>query len=153
VSAWKEFERSAARIFLGFRYWANAGERVDVEGTLLGKKVRVQCKLVKTLSLEALTKLAEERGIDVVVVKRRRGKGKQSPTLIVFTESNLLRLLSGMTSSTPTAGRCASSAPSPLSSPFGNTSPSPNGPNPYSGLSGLGSYLVNPKSLPGQLPL
>ena len=128
MSAWKEFERSAARLFGGFRYWANAGARTDVEGTILGKKVAVQCKLVKTLSLEALTRLAEEKGIDVVCVKVRRGRGKQSPMLVVFTESSLRRLLSDSTSSTPTEAPWPSSAPSLASSLSENTSPLPSGP-------------------------
>ena len=85
MSAWKQFERESAALFWGARFWANSGERTDFEGTLLGKKVRGQCKLVKSLSLESLTCLAEEKGVDLVCVKVRRGKGKPSQPLVVMT--------------------------------------------------------------------
>lgn len=84
--AWKKFERDAASLFLGSRFWANAGERVDFSGrTREGIRITGQCKLVKTLSLEKLTQLAEEEGVDVVCVKRRRGSGKASSGLVVMT--------------------------------------------------------------------
>ena len=95
--AWKQFERHAASLFDGKRHWANSGERVDFESEYaIG-----QCKLVKSLSLEALTKLAEEMEADgerakkvgVVVTKVRRGSGKPSPTLITMTEESLKRLV------------------------------------------------------------
>ena len=95
--AWKQFERHAASLFDGKRHWANSGERVDFESEYaIG-----QCKLVKSLSLEALTKLAEEmerdgeakKKIGVVVTKVRRGSGKSSPTLITMTEMCLARLV------------------------------------------------------------
>jgi len=105
VTAWKSFEASAAAIFNGKRFWANSGERLDFEGTILRAvdctihekrcdpiQIHGQCKLVRTLSLEALTKLAEESGVDVVCVKVRRGSGKASPMLVVFTEENYRRL-------------------------------------------------------------
>ena len=90
---WKQFERHAASLFDGKRHWANSGERVDFESEwAIG-----QCKLVKSLSLEALTKLAEEmeeeakkKGkIGVVCTKVRRGSGKTSPTLVTMTEDCL----------------------------------------------------------------
>ena len=115
MSQWKQFERDAAGLFGGARFWANSGERLDFEGTFLGQKIRGQCKNVQRLSLEALTKLAEEQNVDVVCVKVRRGRGKPSPMLIVFTESSLQRLLSGMISSTATTAPCACSEPSPRS--------------------------------------
>ena len=101
MKAWKAFEAAAAALFNGKRFWANSGERLDFEGELRGftseglvdsMKIRGQCKLVKTLSLEALTKLAEEKDVDVVCVKVRRGAGKPSPMLVVFTEANYRRL-------------------------------------------------------------
>ena len=104
MSAWKQLERDAAALFNGARFWANSGERLDFEGEVwqrpsnnphLGySKVPVhgQCKLVRVLSLEALTKLAEEPGVDVVCVKVRRGVGRPSPTLVVFTAENYKRL-------------------------------------------------------------
>ena len=109
MKAWKAFEASAAAIFNGKRFWANSGERLDFVGEILSVghviangqpgragfnrwEVRGQCKLVKNLSLEALTKLAEEKDVDVVCVKVRRGSGKASPMLVVFTEENYRRL-------------------------------------------------------------
>jgi len=84
--AWKQFEGLAASLFWGARFWANSGERSDFEGrTRHGQRVKGQCKLVKTLSLEGLTKLAEEPNVDVVCVKVRRGRGKPSPGLVVMT--------------------------------------------------------------------
>ncbi len=87
--AWKQFERDAAALFGGTRHPANSGHRVDFESTTaIG-----QCKLVKRLSLEELSVLAEEMEREalpkykagVVVVKVRRGKGKPSPMLVVMT--------------------------------------------------------------------
>ena len=89
MEAWKAFERDSAKLFGGKRFWANSGERVDFEGP----NVVGQCKLVKSLSLEALTKLVEEMDYDAakkwklgaVCVKVRRGKGKSSPSLVVMS--------------------------------------------------------------------
>ena len=90
-AAWKALEREAAALFGGRRHWANSGERLDFEAPgYLG-----QCKLVKRLSLEALSQLAEEMERDalprqkagVVVVKVRRGRGRPSPLLVVCTEA------------------------------------------------------------------
>jgi hypothetical protein len=105
MSAWKQFERDAAALFgEGRRYWANSGERLDFEGSVWQRPsnnphlgyvkvpVRGQCKLVRVLSLEALTKLAEESDVDVVCVKVRRGAGRPSPMLVVFTAENYRRL-------------------------------------------------------------
>jgi len=87
--AWKAFERQSAALFGGTRHPANSGHRLDFEtSTALG-----QCKLVKTLSLSALSDLAEEMAREalpkqkagVVVVKVRRGKGRKSPMLVVCT--------------------------------------------------------------------
>lgn len=102
MKAWKAFEAAAAALFNGRRFWANSGERLDFAGEVRRLSltdlnpgttpIRGQCKLVKTLSLEALTKLAEEPGVDVVCVKVRRGAGRPSPMLVVFTEANYRRL-------------------------------------------------------------
>jgi len=92
MKAWKAFEATAAALFHGRRFWANSGERTDFAGRIGKHLVRGQCKLAKTLSLEGLTKLAEEPGVDVVCVKVRRGRGKESPTLVVFTAENYTRL-------------------------------------------------------------
>jgi len=86
---WKALERQAAALFGGRRHWANSGERLDFESdTAIG-----QVKLVRVLSLEALTQLAEEMEREalpkfkagVVVVKVRRGRGRHSPMLVVCT--------------------------------------------------------------------
>ena len=86
---WKQLERDAAALFGGKRHWANSGERLDFESsTAIG-----QVKLVRRLSLDALTTLAEEMAREalpkqkagVVVVKVRRGKGRKSPMLVVCT--------------------------------------------------------------------
>ena len=100
MKAWKQFEADAAALFNGKRFWANSGERLDFEGSggwaLVCKEdavpLRGQCKLVKSLSLEALTKLAEEPGVDVVCVKVRRGAGRPSPALVVMTFDTYRRL-------------------------------------------------------------
>ena len=88
-TAWKSFERDVARLLGGRRFWANSGGRLDVEAA----GFVAQCKLVKQLSLEALTRLVEEaeregaaRGkAGVVAVKVRRGGGRPSPVLLVLT--------------------------------------------------------------------
>jgi hypothetical protein len=82
-------ERDVGLLVGGKRYPANQGGRVDVESPAL----IVQCKERRSLSLEQLTQLVEEieviakgrgkRGL--VAVKVRRGRGKQSPILIVQT--------------------------------------------------------------------
>lgn len=89
---WKAFEREVATLFGGHRHPANQGGRVDVTGPV----AVVQCKHVRVLSLEALTKLATEMqtigeeyydklSAGVVAVKVRRGAGRASPTLVVMT--------------------------------------------------------------------
>ena len=90
MSAWKQFERDCAAFFGAGakRYPANTGGRADFEGTA----VVGQCKLVKTMGLPELTRLAEEMAnmaingqIGVVCVKLRRGRGRVSAPLIVMT--------------------------------------------------------------------
>lgn len=86
---WKQLERDCAAAFGATRHWANAGERVD----FTGPHVIGQCKLVKTCSLEQLTRLAEEMQVmgtldnklGVVCTKVRRGRGKDSPILVTMT--------------------------------------------------------------------
>ena len=52
---WKEFERSIAALFGGKRFWSNSGASLDVESDT----IVAQCKEVQTLSLAALTELAD----------------------------------------------------------------------------------------------
>ncbi len=90
---WKAEERLAAAIFAGRRYPANSGRRLDFEA----KRYVGQVKHVRRLSLAALEALAlemERVGFQqsppkcgVVVVKRRAGRGRRTPRLIVFTEA------------------------------------------------------------------
>lgn len=98
MSAWKQFERDSASLFHGRRFWANSGESVDFEGAVFNRdlglpdhKVHGQCKLVKRMSLEQLTQLAEQN--DVVCVKIRRGSGRASPALVVLTFEQWKRLV------------------------------------------------------------
>ena len=87
---WKQLEREVAHLLGGRRYAANTGGRVDVESPT----VVAQVKHVQRLSLAQLEALAvemaalgEERGkVGIVVVKRRAGRGKETPGLIVVTE-------------------------------------------------------------------
>jgi len=92
MTAWKQFEREAGRVFQGGRFWANSGEQTDFAGRVGPHAIRGQCKLVKRLSVEALTQLAEEPRVDVVCVKVRRGAGRRSAALVVFTVENYQRL-------------------------------------------------------------
>lgn len=87
---WKELEARAGALFGGARKWANSGESVDFEGpSYVG-----QAKLVKRMSLEELTQLAEQAERDgrarnkvgVVAIKVKRGRGRPSPMLLVVTE-------------------------------------------------------------------
>jgi hypothetical protein len=92
MSAWKEFERRSAQLIDGKRFWSNSGESLDIEGPeLIG-----QCKLVKTLSLNALTilceKMAGQSKIGVVCTKVRRGCGQGSEPVISMTFGEFLRL-------------------------------------------------------------
>ena len=103
MSAWKQFERDAAALIQGKRFWANSGERIDIESSWM----RGQCKLVKTLSLNALTKLVEEmtfeqKPIDpatgqpksgAVFVKCRRGCGQASEPMVCLSFTEFSRLM------------------------------------------------------------
>ena len=95
---WKKFERQTARLVSGARYWANAGEAIDVES---GAFV-VQCKLVQQCSLAELEGLAEEAErqgqqkskVGMVAIRRRLGPRRLGTSLIVMTESQF-REMSG----------------------------------------------------------
>jgi hypothetical protein len=94
--AWKQFERDVGDLLGGRRFWANSGERFDVESD----SAIAQCKLVKRMSLSELTALAEEVEREaapkfkagVVAVKLRRGSGNKSPLLLVVTEQTWRRM-------------------------------------------------------------
>src|SRR3990167_1868706 len=103
-AAWKQFERDVAALLGGRRFWANSGERLDV----VSDSAIAQCKLVRVLSLEKLTQLAEEVEREaapqfkagVVAVKLRRGRGRPSPTLLIVTEATWRRM-NGSATPTP----------------------------------------------------
>lgn len=109
-----------AALIGGRRYPANSGGRVDVEGPA----VVAQVKHVRTCSLASLEALAVEmsaigrkRGkVGLVVVKRRAGRGQQTPRLIVLTESSFrgiqeLYRLSQKSSDTIPCPRCPDTGP------------------------------------------
>ena len=94
--AWKQFERDVAALLGGRRFWANSGERLDV----VSDSAIAQCKLVKQMSLAAITALAEEVEREaapqfkagVVGIKLRRGRGRPSPMLLIVTEATWRRM-------------------------------------------------------------
>jgi len=86
---WKAAERVAARLLEGRRHWANSGEEIDVEsdGVVCQVKHRRVCSLAE---LERLAQEAERQGtqrnkVGLVLVKRRAGKGFETPWLVVMT--------------------------------------------------------------------
>jgi len=100
--AWKKEERTAAAILSGERLPANSGGRVDVESDTYLAQVKNVARLslaqLEELALE-MTTLGEEQGkIGMVVVKRKGGRGRKTPRLIVMAETawrNLERVKSG----------------------------------------------------------
>lgn len=88
-----------AALIGGTRYPANSGHALDCEGPT----TVAQCKLVKRLSLEELTQLAEtaaaqgqDKGkVGIVAVKVRRGAGHPSPALVVMTFDNFTTFVMG----------------------------------------------------------
>ncbi len=84
---WKEFELACARHFGTVRFVANTGGRLDFESD----DVIGQCKEVKTMSLSVITDLAAEmaqKGAEkgkkgYLCIKQRRGRGVETPTLII----------------------------------------------------------------------
>ncbi len=88
---WKQEERSVARLLGGSRYPANSGGRVDVESDTYLAQVKNLTRLslaqLEELALEMAT-IGEEQGkIGMVVVKRKGGRGRETPRLIVLTET------------------------------------------------------------------
>lgn len=85
----KALERVVADLILGKRWPANTGGPVDVESD----RIVGQVKLLKRCSLEELTQFAETIALvgddqdkhGVLFIKVRRGKGNQSPLLVVHT--------------------------------------------------------------------
>lgn len=87
---WKAEERQVARLLGGSRYPANSGGRVDAEGP----GIVAQVKHVRKLSLARLEALALEMAtlgqgrdkVGLLVVKRRAGRGQETPRLVIMTE-------------------------------------------------------------------
>lgn len=95
---WKAFERKVAELVYGRRFWSNSGEQVDVRSEFF----EVQCKNVKTISLNAIEKILDEMAAyrklpcevdvtkemfgdwDAVAVKGRKGKGKRTRILFIM---------------------------------------------------------------------
>jgi hypothetical protein len=94
--SWKGFESAIARLLGGKRFWSNSGEALDCEGP----SYVAQCKLVKLCSLETLTCLVEtverqaalRNKAGVVAIKLRRGRGRESPILMVVTAATWERM-------------------------------------------------------------
>jgi hypothetical protein len=90
-TAWKRAERKAAEIIRGRRYWSNSGEKVDCESDSYCAQVKEVARL-SLAALEALALESERQGtqrnkVGIVVVKRRAGRGRETPTLILMTET------------------------------------------------------------------
>ena len=89
--AWKAAERQAAKLIGGKRHWANSGQAVDGESDAYV----IQVKNVSRASLAALEALALEADrqgtqkyppkIGMVLVKRRAGRGTETPWLVLMT--------------------------------------------------------------------
>jgi len=95
---WKAAEREAAALVGGRRYWANAGQEIDVEsaGVVAQVKHRRVCSLaaLEGLALEADRQGSQRAKIGVVLVKRRAGRGQPTPWLVVMTAAQY-RAMSG----------------------------------------------------------
>ena len=96
-AAWKQMERAVAALIGGRRLPASSDDTVDCEGP----RFLAQAKLVKKMSLEEITGLAEaiaqeatKRGkLGVVGLKVRRGAGVKSPVLMVMTDETFKTLI------------------------------------------------------------
>ena len=96
-TAWKGFERRVARTLGGARFWANSGEKIDVESN----RFVCQCKNVARMSLGELTRLAEaaerdgaEKGkLGLVAIKLRAGRGSETSVISAMTERTFSALI------------------------------------------------------------
>jgi len=107
--AWKQEERKVGLLVGSHRYPANSGRRVDCES----ERVVAQVKHVQRLSLAQLEALAveiaalgeEQDKIDLLVVKRRAGRGKGTPGPVVLTEDAWRKLVGTLDVERPTYSR------------------------------------------------
>jgi hypothetical protein len=95
-SAWKKAERKAAQIIRGRRYWSNSGEKVDCESDSYVAQVK-EVAVCSLAALEALALEAERQGtqrnkVGLVVIKRRAGRGRETPTLVVMSQAGFLEM-------------------------------------------------------------
>jgi hypothetical protein len=81
---WKQFERFAADLIGGKRYWANSGEAIDCES----EDFVAQCKLVASLSLAALSKLCQ------VAADQAKAKGKVGVVVTKVSKRQLPAIIS-----------------------------------------------------------
>src|SRR5262245_13348072 len=94
--AWKKRERAAAQIIGGRRHWANSGQAIDCEsdGYVAQVKEVARCSLqaLETLAREAERQGMQRQKIGLVVIKRRAGRGRETPTLIVMTGTSFIEM-------------------------------------------------------------
>jgi hypothetical protein len=88
---WKAAERRCAVLLGGRRHWANSGQAVDVESDGYVAQVKEVARLslaaLEALALEAERQGAQRQKVGLVLVKRRAGRGRSTPTLCVLTEA------------------------------------------------------------------
>lgn len=86
---WKKAERAAAQLIGGQRHWANSGEEIDVESDGIVGQVkhrrRASLAELEQLALEAERQGAQRNKVGLVLVKRRGGKGVETPWLVLMT--------------------------------------------------------------------
>jgi hypothetical protein len=86
---WKSAERKAAKLLGGRRFWANSGEKVDCESDSYVAQVKEvgRCSLqeLESLALEVQRQGIQRNKIGLLIIKRRGGRGRETPTLIVTT--------------------------------------------------------------------
>jgi hypothetical protein len=86
---WKQHERDASALIGGRRYWANSGEAIDCESSwavVQAKHVgRLSLKELETLAIEAERQGAQRQKVGMVIVRRRAGRGRETPALVVMT--------------------------------------------------------------------
>lgn len=88
---WKATERKAAALIGGKRHWANSGQAIDCESDSFCAQVKAVTRQ-SLAELEALALEVERQGVQksppkigLVIIKRRAGRGVETPTLVVMT--------------------------------------------------------------------
>lgn len=79
----------AAALIGGSRHWANSGAEVDCESAAIVAQVKHRrvCSLaaLEALALEAERQGSQRQKVGLVLVKRRAGRGVETPWLVVLT--------------------------------------------------------------------